>query len=315
MKYVAGKNIVCSMGTSNTALFLQRSGIGPSNVLAAAGIPMQVNSPFIGQNLLNQYGPGLHITTTNPAFGQGFPAWSYVQYNGVPRRFTFAVAGFGSMPFGVEMQAAIDTTVYHFFLLCYMDQPRSRGYINVLSSNLNRNPNINMGWYTDGPNPNDPASVLVVNGGSADSDIQSACVGLDLVSNIVSYMQYYYPNYNIKIGPEYNPAIFSPVVPGVTGSGVGTAAYQLSTQATRFPQMVPYVTMYNLPQSHEAGTVIMGSSPSTGACDGNLKLYGTSNVFALDKSIFPVQLSSGPLAVLQAIGVNAASIIPTVALP
>lgn len=322
--FVQGKNIVSCMGAAASPLMWQRSGFGPAAVLAKIGVPKAVISPsleFIGQQMMSQYGPSLHFSSTSPTFGQDFPAWGYIQYNGVPRRCTVAVAGFHDTPFGLETPwAALDefdtagNRLYHFYSLLYIDQPRSRGYLNCVRANHSTHPDINFGWYTDGPVPNDPASGLVANGGSVDSDIQIACSLIDYMSNVISALQAGGNPNGIQWGIEFDTSLLSPVVPGITGTGPGTLAYQKATENVRFPQMVPFVTMFNFPQDHETGTMAMGPNANSGVVNGNLRLYGSKNCFELSKSIFPVHVASGPYASLVAVGNIAANVIKQVAM-
>ena len=103
--FIKSKNVISAMGAGYSPLFWQRSGIGNSTALAKAGIPMQVSSPFIGQNLQNQYGPILVISTTDPALGsaQGF---SFVQYNNTPRRWQQIFLSIGPNPAGIIVPIA-----------------------------------------------------------------------------------------------------------------------------------------------------------------------------------------------------------------
>ena len=131
--FIKSKNVISSMGAGNSPLFWQRSGIGNSTALAKAGIPTQVSSPFIGQNLQNQYGPILVISTTDPALGSA-QGLAFVQYNNTPRRWQQIFLSVGPNPVGIIVPIAFPNapagTTY-----CYMPgfilEPRSRGFLNV----------------------------------------------------------------------------------------------------------------------------------------------------------------------------------------
>jgi len=47
----ARKEIIVSAGSLHTPQVLQRSGIGPKNVLASANVPVKINLPGVGENL------------------------------------------------------------------------------------------------------------------------------------------------------------------------------------------------------------------------------------------------------------------------
>ncbi len=58
--------VVLSAGALHTPTILQRSGIGPSSVLAAANIPLVLNLPGVGSNLQDHSGPPVSWTYTKP---------------------------------------------------------------------------------------------------------------------------------------------------------------------------------------------------------------------------------------------------------
>ena len=169
--FIKSKNVISAMGAGYSPLFWQRSGIGNSTALAKAGIPMQVSSPFIGQNLQNQYGPILVISTTDPALGsaQGF---SFVQYNNTPRRWQQIFLSIGPNPAGIIVPIAFPNapagTIY--YMPGFMLEPKSRGSINVTQSDIGQQPNLQWQFYSDGSDPNDAASGL----SDPDSDVSSA---------------------------------------------------------------------------------------------------------------------------------------------
>jgi choline dehydrogenase-like flavoprotein len=93
--FLRAKNIISSMGACYTPLFWQRSGIADAALLAKVGIPMQVNQPHMGYNLTNHYGPRMVISTTTPSYSYSFYGQSFVQQNGIPRRFQTIHIGTG----------------------------------------------------------------------------------------------------------------------------------------------------------------------------------------------------------------------------
>ncbi len=298
MYFVKAKNVVASMGAAYSPQFWMRSGIGPADVLANAKIPMEVNSPLIGKNLHNQFGGKIIISTTNPVYSEGFLGQSFVQYNNVPRRWQCIFLGLGPYNYGIlanvayPAQPSVGPTKYFFYFDNFMCNPRSRGYINIIQSGVKVQPEVVWNFYSDGPDPNDPASGLV----DPDSDITSACEFMDYTYDVVKTMQIIDPAANFEL-------VFPP-----------QALFDIKDKAERHKQLVPYICMNASVGAHEAGTVVMNQDPTKGACDGNLKLFGTKNCFQCDFSIAPLQSSGNPTALLQAIGLNAADIIPTVAM-
>jgi choline dehydrogenase len=145
-----GKKIILCAGSVNTPAILQRSGIGDPAVLGPLGIKVRISNPNVGANLINQYGGGaiaLGTTHASPflqAFMSGYtsniaapmaPA-AYLYPNDTTRRIQIDAfqAGAGV----VEMFA---------FLL----EPKSRGSVQIVSTNPLVHPNINLNMYSDGP--------------------------------------------------------------------------------------------------------------------------------------------------------------------
>src|SRR4029077_1662534 len=54
IEYRARKEVILSTGTIETPLLLQRSGIGDPNVLRSAGVDVRVESPNVGQRVIEQ---------------------------------------------------------------------------------------------------------------------------------------------------------------------------------------------------------------------------------------------------------------------
>ncbi|HMP29652.1 MAG TPA: GMC family oxidoreductase N-terminal domain-containing protein, partial [Saprospiraceae bacterium] len=138
LQVIKGKNIISSLGAACSPRFWQLSGIGPTALLTSKGIPTQVDSPLIGQNLTTQFGPSITVKTTNEYFANlVFPGFSFNQYNAVPRRWQMLTAGyggsygfFGSPPYTTPLPPAPQD--YYASVFTFIETPRSRGYSNTL---------------------------------------------------------------------------------------------------------------------------------------------------------------------------------------
>lgn len=162
LKSVLAKNIVNCMGSGYAPRFWELSGLGPSDVLSNLGIQPQASSPgleHIGNNLHNQYGPGVTANTSNPYFlGTQFPGQSFVQYNGNPRTWqcipfsssNLNAKGLGSVPPSQPLLPAPQNAYFNFNgFLC---NNRSRGgYSHSISSTLRDQLDFNWGYFTDAP--------------------------------------------------------------------------------------------------------------------------------------------------------------------
>lgn len=57
----ANKEVIASMGSLETPLFLERSGIGKPEVLSAAGVKVKVESPNVGERMLEHRGTSMQF--------------------------------------------------------------------------------------------------------------------------------------------------------------------------------------------------------------------------------------------------------------
>jgi len=76
---VYATNIIVSGGTFGTPKLLQLSGVGPRSTLESLGIPVVVDSPFVGTNYDDQMGARLPIVAPNiptPGRATGYFYWN-----------------------------------------------------------------------------------------------------------------------------------------------------------------------------------------------------------------------------------------------
>jgi choline dehydrogenase-like flavoprotein len=59
--YRAGKEVILSAGTVETPLLLERSGIGHPDVLRRVGVDVRVESPNVGERVIEQHGVSMQI--------------------------------------------------------------------------------------------------------------------------------------------------------------------------------------------------------------------------------------------------------------
>lgn len=374
--FVKGKNIINCMGAAYGPLMWQRSGIGPSDVLQRAGIPINVESPFIGQNLMSQFGPSINFTSTNPNFLQNFPGVANVQYNETQRRWQSFYSGYGTQTIQFITGASTDnsTEKCQFHLNNTMLNPRSRGYINQISPQLGTaTTDLQWGFYSDGPDPynassglyNPPNTAFVGSIDGTTLTVESVTVGTIEVSDLLlngngvingtkivalgtgtggvgtyivniaqsvslSSITVVNPaNFNVEnndsdiatacAAMDYSYQVFLSLQSQFPDDGIQLDDIPLSLfnggdKSERYPNMVKYITGLNFAQAHDTGTVVMNVDPAKGAVDGNLKLHGTKNCFHCDKAIFPTQPRGNPGCLIQAIAINAAKLIPKVAM-
>jgi choline dehydrogenase-like flavoprotein len=143
---VYAKQIILCAGASNSPAILQRSGIGNPALLEPLGITVRVNNPNVGAHLHAMYGVTTAISggvmnarnnfgwtdlrgTLNPRTGL-----SYYPPDGV-RRYEMTNA---KMPSGGVQ--------FNTFLM----NPKSEGYVKIISKNPLIQPEIDMGFFSDG---------------------------------------------------------------------------------------------------------------------------------------------------------------------
>lgn len=127
--------LILAAGSVQTPRILLQSGVGPAAQLTAAGIPVVLNSPNVGQNLQCQYGGSAIVTGSMvpfeaEAFIDGFP---YMSNDGI-RRIQI-------------IHVPLDDT---FQALPAITNPKSRGSVTVGSNNPFIQPSVNIGLFTDG---------------------------------------------------------------------------------------------------------------------------------------------------------------------
>ena len=126
--------LILTAGSVQTPVLLMRSGVGPAAELNAAGIPVVVDSPNVGQNLQNQYGGSAIVTGTVPfeaeAFLDGYP---YMANDGVRRLQAI------NIPLGSIFQSLLS-----------ISDPQSVGSISVVSNDPFIDPLLSFAPFSDG---------------------------------------------------------------------------------------------------------------------------------------------------------------------
>lgn len=137
IRVYARKKIILSAGAINSPAILQRSGIGDSSILEPLGIPVLVNNPNVGANLVTQYGvEGIIATGGGDANIASFINLAPYMPNTDTRRVQISLAGLGPTRTGL----------LNFILL-----PKSRGTVQIVDQNPLIQPLVNLNLFSDGP--------------------------------------------------------------------------------------------------------------------------------------------------------------------
>ena len=140
--------LILAAGSVQTPRILLQSGVGPAAQLEAAGLPVVLDSPNVGQNLQCQYGGAAILSVpTVPfeaeAFIDGYP---YMPNDGVRRIQIINIPLDGPFRNIVPFVGPIDAIE----ALPALTNPSSRGSVTVVSSNPFIQPQVQIGLFTDG---------------------------------------------------------------------------------------------------------------------------------------------------------------------
>lgn len=300
----ANLEVIMATGSLKTPSILQQSGIGPSDVLSAAGVTQRVNLP-IGLNLIDQT-----TTTTDwnfngnrgggqdilfPRFGdlvQGDDATrmqnmlnndlgTYAQeavsagafQNATALEILLNIQRSWILDQGAGISESFDYTYYSDQGVLGYDSwyllPFGRGYVKITDNNAyGGNVNINPRYFTN----------------AFDQLAQAATVRYTrTVSNTAPF--------NTNAYGEYAP-----------GNGAVPNGASLD-------QWASWVEANFRSNWHPIGTASMMSKELGGSVDSNNKVYGVNNLRVVDASILPFQVSSHLMSVLYGLAERAADII------
>ena len=127
--------LILAAGSVQTPNILLQSGVGPMAQLQAAGIPVVLDSPQVGQNLQCQYGGSAIVTGNVPfeaeAFIDGYPFMD----NDAVRRIQII-----NIPVGLGVLQALSA----------LTNPASRGSVTRTTNNPFLLPKVDIGLFNDG---------------------------------------------------------------------------------------------------------------------------------------------------------------------
>jgi choline dehydrogenase len=139
-----GRKIIISAGALQSPGILERSGIGDPAILNPLGIKVLVNNPNVGNNLQDHY--GFQARMSGPLSTVQVPSGSFA--NG----FT-DLRGMGYPADNIRRVQMVPVNVGANIIQFtgIMLNPKSRGYVHIVSTNPIVPPKISLGFYSDGP--------------------------------------------------------------------------------------------------------------------------------------------------------------------
>lgn len=270
----ATKGVILSAGSFHSPAILQRSGVGKSSDLTPLGINVIIDSPNVGYNMINHYGPQalmqllvapppplkLNMAFTDLSLGGYMPA------DGSRRIQTdFLFPGGALFPSDIISTLNIGATP-NVFVSGWMLRPQSRGSVKIVSTSPETRPKIDLGDFTDDLSPTPWLNV--------GSDAYVAVSYLKTIQNI-AVAQGGGPA-NVLFPPNsHYPA---PWGPAPDDSKLYDAARKVTSDTY-----------------HCVGTCRMGTNISNGVVDGGLKVFGAEKLYIADDSIQP-EITTGNTA-------------------
>lgn len=173
-EYRARKDVILSAGAIETPLILERSGIGRGDVLAKAGVELRVESPNVGERMIEQHGAAVQarfrreIGKTMILSSKSKQLWQGARYL-LTRKGPVATAGYDLMahiksrpdverpdiqvvgiPFGLDMSSGLDVTDYPgVYLLGYQIRPKTHSSVHITASEPGASPRIEANYLRD----------------------------------------------------------------------------------------------------------------------------------------------------------------------
>lgn len=267
----AAREVVLCCGAIDTPKLLQLSGIGPAKVLHDAGVDVLVDTPGVGENLMD-HAEGLIVWEARREVpdicATGWDAGAAVRlHNDGPARpdvlmhFPVEAVAVHALTYGIDLPDDIVAIAPN------VAKPRSRGRVWITTADPRVAPSIDYRYFTD-PDGADEANLIA---------------GIRLARRIAAQ-------------PPMSDWIGSEVFPGA----------DLSTdEELSEPLRATHQTVY-----HVSGTCRMGAAddPMT-VLDPRLRVRGVRNLRVVDASVFPTIPSVNPVGTIMAVAERASDLI------
>lgn len=246
----AKKRIILCAGAIYDVAILQRSGVGDATLLNSLGIPVVVNSPNVGANLQNHFGPVALVKTPANALPPFVLSHSFFGISDPSLREIEVFFQRGTLLFpNLELARNLGVPVGPFgnvvSLPFQLVKNNSKGDIKIVSTDPLTDPRINFKYYVGSDDPNTP-------GTDAYNAVQ--CLRKIEAFNNIPGFSVAYPT----------PADYA---------GTDTQLYNNVVRNTV------------LVQAHASTSCRMGTDITNGVVDGDGNVFGTRNLMIADLSI------------------------------
>jgi len=294
-EYRAGREVIISAGVYNSPALLQRSGIGPAELLSEHGIPVRLDLPSVGLNLCDHNTISISFDLNNhTGDNREFAGWRLYRHAlqyflfrtgrmtrvGMPLTALYSTAGqadwpdiqIAAAPFAMKSskQMKVDpgrgplTETPGITFLAFDLRPLSRGSVRIVSTDPTQSPSVNPNWWSDVRDRSKAVEILRI---------------LRRLAASPSLANY--------VGVERTP-----------GQAVQTDE-----------DLVEELKWMISPGLHGTGTCSMGLSPSTSVVDGRCRVHGIEALRVVDASIIPTPVSGNTNGPTMAVAARAAELI------
>ena len=267
----ATREVIVCAGAIATPALLQRSGIGPQEVLAEAGVTVRVASPGVGENLMD-HAEGLIVWETDrdipSTCATGWDAGAALRVDDssparpdVLMHFPVEAVADHAVSYGVQLPERIVSIAPN------VASPRSRGRVWITDADSTTPPSIDYGYFTD---PDGVDEAMLVAGIRAARRIAATAPMSEWVVREV------FPGPDVASDEEL--------------SAILRATHQ---------------TVY-----HVSGTCRMGADDDPMAVlDPQLRVRGVSGLRVVDASVFPTLTAVNPVGTIMSVAERAAELI------
>lgn len=307
---VNAKNVIVAAGAIRTPVFLEQSGIGDQSIVSGLGVKSRVNLPGVGKNLCEQQknnvnsgkakqdvgaqdgspSSAISLNTINQLMnGNTSNVRSYIESNidqwaqqavdaGASASKDGLISQYKIMIKGIfEEQWPVSETFFITLGDSFMQQmwallSFSRGYVHATSSNTWDQPKLDPRYWS----------------APIDMDIQVAA--------------------NRGARKVFNTKAMKSDLESAESSPGYDNIPQTSDQGD-YDQWKQYILDGFESVWHPIGTAAMMPRKLGGVVDSQFKVYGTNNIFVIDSSTLPMQLSTHLSSTLYAIAERAADVL------
>ncbi len=288
VEYTARKDVILSAGALETPQILERSGIGRADVLARAGVELRVESPNVGERIIEQHGAAVQVrfkreightlrlsskakqlaqgarymlTRKGPVATGGYDLMAHIKSRPELERPDIQVVG---IPFALDLSGGLDVATYPgAYLLGYPIRPRTQSSLHITSGELGAAPDLRANYLED-PEDRRVTGTIV--------DHLRTLVAQDPIASVVQTEE-------------------------LPGPSVRTA-----DDVLRYAHS-PGISIY-----HAVGSAAMGPEDDDVVAP-DLRVRGVEGLRVADISILPEQVSGNTAAPAMAIGWLAADVI------